>query len=315
MPMPQLKLVTVDYDKVKDAIAKPDQREFNTSFHSLEEAPDLTRPSEAPYAFNRWLPLILSTRSVTSPSVQTITLSRPEARLLLNTAEGSLQTKTVNRMFAEDLEDEIKPLLRGLTVPPEGLFLRLDACSPKDGAHLVPGKIALHTVDEVILRLVTSQRARNALFHSLEDGHVSFDLFFLPFDDRMRIEREYRVYCPPGGQRITGISQYQWHKPWIFANRGGHERTAIAQAILDEATRIHRLVLDDLKDSDPMDKLLLEQGFSFDLFFDEHSKTCELVELNGFGVRSSCGSCLFQWVKDRHQLYRSSDQVEFRVTH
>lgn len=134
-----LKLVTIDYKKVEQALANPAQREFNTSFHSTEEAPGLNRPSEDPYSFKRWLGLILSTRDIALQAVQAITLSRSQARLLLDAAEGSLQTRTVNRMFAEDIDEEIEPLLRKhLVFPPEGLFLRLDACSLKDGAHLVP---------------------------------------------------------------------------------------------------------------------------------------------------------------------------------
>ncbi|OIW29405.1 hypothetical protein CONLIGDRAFT_324718 [Coniochaeta ligniaria NRRL 30616] len=315
MAVTGLKLVRIDYDEVKQATADTSQRVFNTCFHTLEEAPDLIQPSEGPYSFKRWLKLILSTRNVDLSAVQTITLSRPQTRLLLDTADGSLQTWTVNRMFAEDIDEEIKPILRKqLTFPPEGLFLRLDACSPKDGAHLVPGKVAFHTVEEVILRLVTSHRARNSLFNSLKNGHDSFDLFFMPFDARMRSELEYRVFCPPGAKKITAISQYQWHKPWRFAGRDSHSQDRMAQTILDEVARIHRLICEDLHDNDPMDELLIKQGFSFDVFFDEDSETCQLVELNGFGVRSSCGSCLFHWVKDRDQLYGSSNDIEFRVT-
>ncbi|KAJ9138324.1 hypothetical protein NKR19_g7883 [Coniochaeta hoffmannii] len=309
-------LVEVDYDDVKHALEDPNQRQFNTSFHRLDEAPDLTSiPSEAPYSFKRWLPLILSTRNMAPADVQTVTLARPQARLLLETAEGSLQLQTVNRMFADDIDDEIKPLLRKqLTFPPEGLFLRLDACSPKDGAHAVPGRMALHTVEEVILRLVTSRRARNSLFNSLNDGYQTFDLFFMPFDDRMRSDREYRVYCPPGAKKITAISQYQWHKPWRFAHSAPQMQSAMAQAIVDGVTAIHSLILEDLKEKNPRDELLVEQGVSFDVFFDEDSGTCQLVELNVFGVTSGCGSCLFQWVKDRDQLYGSGHNIEFRVT-
>lgn len=219
-------------------------------------------------------------------------------------------------MFAEDINDEIKPLLqKKLVFPLEGLFLRLDACSPKDGAYLVPDKKSLHTIEEVILRLVTSMRARNSLVNSLEDGNDSFDLFFLPFDDRMRSELEYRVFCPPGAKKITCVSQYQWHKPWAFAGRDRHSQDSVATTILNEITRIHSLILEELNENDPMDKLLVDQGFSFDVFFDEDSGTCQLVELNGFGVRSSCGACLFQWVKDRDQLYASGKDtvIEFRV--
>jgi hypothetical protein len=64
---------------------------------------------------------------------------------------------------------------------------------------------------------------------------------------------------------------------------------------------------------DVLDRLMMEQGFSFDLFYDEDSETCELVELNTFGVRSGCGSCLFQWVEDRGVLY-GEEEPEFRVS-
>ncbi|KAH8909197.1 hypothetical protein BR93DRAFT_536731 [Coniochaeta sp. PMI_546] len=315
MAVTRCKLIRIDYNEVKQALAKPIQRDFNTSFHTLEEATDLIEPSEDPYSFKRWLTLILSTRNANLSAVQIITLSRSQTRLLLDAAEGSLQIGRVNRLFAEDIDEEIKPILRQqLFFPPEGLFLRLDACSPKDGAYLVPGKMAFHNVDEIILRLVTSRRARNSLLNDLKDGSETFNLFFLPFNDRMHSELEYRVFCPPGANTITGISQYQWHKPWRFAGRGYDSQGTVAHTILDEVTKIHRLILEDLNDNDPMDKLLIDQGFSFDVFFDEDSQTCQLVELNGFGVRSSCGSCLFQWVRDRNQLYGSSNDIEFRVT-
>jgi hypothetical protein len=60
------------------------------------------------------------------------------------------------------------------------------------------------------------------------------------------------------------------------------------------------------------DRLMREQGFSFDLFYDEGTERCELVELNTFGVRSACGSCLFQWVEDRKVMY-GEEEAEFRV--
>lgn len=65
--------------------------------------------------------------------------------------------------------------------------------------------------------------------------------------------------------------------------------------------------------NDAEDRLMMEQGFSFDLFYDEDTEKCSLVELNTFGVRSACGSCLFQWVDDREVLY-GGEEAEFRVS-
>jgi hypothetical protein len=67
---------------------------------------------------------------------------------------------------------------------------------------------------------------------------------------------------------------------------------------VEGAARVRGMILDEVRRSERAeDKLLLEQGFSFDLFYDEETGRCELVELNTFGVRSACGSCLFQWVR------------------
>jgi hypothetical protein len=83
---------------------------------------------------------------------------------------------------------------------------------------------------------------------------------------------------------------------------------------MEGAEGLRRLILEEVTESERVeDKLLLEQGFSFDLFYEEETGRCELVELNTFGVRSACGSCLFQWVDDRKVLY-GEKEAEFRVS-
>ena len=332
-----MKLVKIDFTTVSSALDNRKQTggpiPFNTSFHSIAEAPDLVRPNDSPYSFKSWLPLILRTRqqpiTITAeagqcPPVQTIRLTLTQTRLLLAAIEASILLQQVNRTFREDLEDEIVPLLKSsLVFPPQGLFLRLDACSPKDGA----GPLALRRVEDVLLKVVTSVRVRNALVHHVDDpegdrrvdgdgaGISGLEMFFLPFDERMAGDREYRVFCRPGDGRVTGISQYRWYRPWRFAGLGEEEQERVAKRIVEEAEEVRGMVLDEVRhaaEEDPLMRLLLEQGFSFDLFFDEDHDTCSLVELNTFGVRSACGSCLFQWVRDRRVLY-GSDEAEFRV--
>ncbi len=288
--------------------------EFNTSFHTQEEAPDLDFPAGTPYSYERWLPLILQSRGLPPSAVQKVTFTPAQARLLLEACKGSIPTGRVNLMLAEDLESEIAPVLSQLHFPPEGLFVRLDACSPKDGTHSIPGEASLHSVDEVILRVVTSGRCRSAINGCLSLGKP-VELFFLPFDGRMASEKEYRVFCRTNDCRITGISQYKWHKPWLYADRPETEQNAIIAQICYEAMKLRQKILAELGDSED-DQLVLKQGMSFDLLFVEERQTVELVELNSFGVRSPCGSCLFQWVKDRRQLYDEGDRdtLEFRYS-
>jgi len=131
----------------------------------------------------------------------------------------------------------------------------------------------------------------------------------------MHSDREYRVFCSPGGQIITGVSQYKWHTPWRMASlQHPDEFEGTARRILRRTESLHRQILEELRPDDELDRLMLSQGYTFDVFFDEEDSACQLVELNSFGVRSACGSCLFQWVRDRPQLYGVEQELEFRVT-
>ncbi|EQB53894.1 hypothetical protein CGLO_06339 [Colletotrichum gloeosporioides Cg-14] len=306
----------IDFSAVQADIDTGKPANFNTCFHSEDEAPDKGRTSNEPYSYERWLPLILASRNLSSDVVQKVSFTQSQARLLHDACSASIQVKRVNLTMAEDLNDEIAAALSTLRFPPEGLFVRLDACSPKDGAHKVPGKMSLHSVEEIILRLVTSGRCRAALEDCL-DSMKTVELFFLPFDPRMASEREYRVFCRTGDCSITGISQYRWHKPWRFATSPEGEQNAIIHRICQQAEHIRRQILADVKSKDENDRMLMAQGMSFDLLYDEDTRRVELVELNPFGIRSPCGSCLFQWIRDREVLYDENEKetVEFRVSY
>ena len=323
----EVNFVKISYAAVKhdiDTNSRP--KHFNTAFHTADEAPGFERPSEAPYSLKRWLPVILKSRNLSSSALQVVRLTTPQTRLLIQACDASIPKGSINLVLAEDVEDAIEPAFSGLAFPSEGLFMRLGACSPKDGAQPAPGQSAVRSAKDAVLRLVTSLRCRNALVNALEsieegsDGEVhgaGTEIYFLPFNQRMRSDREYRVFCPPGGVAIMGISQYCWHKKWLFSNRSDEEKEQAMERIVAGARELHKAICADVDSGRQMDDLLLKQGFSFDVFYDEEHGTCELVELNVFGIRSGCGSCLFQWVDDRAQLYGQGSPgrgLEFRVT-
>ncbi|KAI0444157.1 hypothetical protein F4803DRAFT_512215 [Xylaria telfairii] len=295
---------------------------FNTSFHSEHEAPDLpTRPSQKPYSFKRWLPLILRLRGLASSDLQIVTFSLAQARLLLRVADASIPCSSINRIYREEIDEEIMPAFESLTFPPEGLFMRLDACSAKDGVQKIPGNSALRSVEAILLLLLTSLRARNALFDAVEENAKVVELFFTPWDGHMRTEREYRVFCPPfrpaDSLRVSAISQYRWHKQWLFYLASDEVRKKAVEKIVEGVDGIRKQIAAELDPEDEMDDLLMRQGLAFDVFFDEERDLLQLVELNVFGVRSACGSCLFQWIKDRKTLegHGEPEDVEFRVTY
>ncbi|KAI0450515.1 hypothetical protein F5B21DRAFT_517432 [Xylaria acuta] len=292
---------------------------FNTSFHTEREAPDLpTRPFEKPYSFKRWLPLILRSRGLAASDAQVVTCSHAQARLLLRVAEASIPSNSINRIYREEIDEEIVPAFASLTFPPEGLFMRLDACSAKDGVQKIPGNPALHSVDGILLLLLTSYRARNALLNAIEEDAEVFELFFIPWNGHMRSEREYRVFCPPfrpaDSLRISAISQYRWHRQWLFYLAAENLRKQAVEKVVDGIDEIRKQIAAELDAEDEMDDLLMRQGLTFDVFFDEERDLVQLVELNAFGVRSACGSCLFQWIRDRKTLegHGEPEGVEFR---
>lgn len=323
----EINFVKIPYTAVKhDTDTNTRPKHFNTAFHTAEEAPGFERPSEAPFSFKRWLPVIFASRNLASSALQAVRLTVSQTRLLVQACDASIPKGSLNLLLAEDVEDVIEPAFSGLVFPAEGLFMRLDACSPKDGAQAVPGQVAIRGIKEAVLRLSTSLRCRNALVKTLEsiDGEsdggsdgAAAEIFFLPFNSRMMSKREYRVFCPPGGQAITGISQYRWHKEWMFSDRSHEEQEQVVERIIAGARELHKAICADVDSRRRVDDLLLKQGFSFDVFYDEVHDTCGLVELNVFGIRSGCGSCLFQWVDDRAQLYGEGSRdrrLEFRVT-
>lgn len=57
-------------------------------------------------------------------------------------------------------------------------------------------------------------------------------------------------------------------------------------------------------------------GFSFDIVVKgicPAGGNVEVVEINPFGARSGCGSCLFHWERDGSVLYGGKEGVEVRI--
>jgi hypothetical protein len=288
----------------------------NSNFHSEEEAKHLTIPTEGPTSFGHWLPLIAASQAIPSNLIQTITLTASQGRLLIAASQSSLHTREPNRMLEEELTSDIGPALKTLVFPPEGLFLRLDACSPKDG---VDGRKPLRDLKQILLRLTTSHRAMNAIIRLL-DMDTPITLYFLPFNIEMNTALEYRVFCPPSSAEVAAISQYKWHTQSIFHDRSDDEIVQIAKTVMEEVRRIHANIM-GCPLEERVAKLLRSQGFTFDVMFREKTQSCALIELNTFGSRSGCGSCLFHWLRDEDVLYgrrpkneNGKVEVEFRIS-
>jgi len=337
----KLRLVKISSAHVNQSI-DANSKDYNTGFHSEIEAPHLEEPEESPTDLCHWLPLIARTRGIPISSIPVISLSRQQGALIVAAAKSSIHTRQPNRVFDEELQDDVVPMFKSLTYLPGGYFLRLDRCSAKDG---VGGIQPIRCVEDIIIRLVTSLRAHNAIEEILNcggtssgkpstakdtdnDGSVTnlISLYFLPHNPHMRSSREYRVFCPPPFCQVSAISQYKWHMPSFFASRSNEELLVIVGRILDGVQGIRQAILDTNPDMSHS-ILMRKQGFTFDVMYNEDTGKCGLIELNSFGTRSGCGSCLFQWLTDENILYgrgnmngdgsmngNSVVEVEFRIS-
>ncbi|CAI4212034.1 unnamed protein product [Parascedosporium putredinis] len=236
------------------------------------------------------------------------------ARLLANVSAASINTRTINRAYAEDLEDEIGPALASSSTRPKGCSCASAPARPRTGCG-APAGPSPSTATRTSSCNSQPRRAWITVTNYLNKNPQSpLPLFFLPFDSRIKTEMEYRVFCAPESLRVCAVSQYEWHKPWRFSTRSETGMQTAAGTILEGIDQIRAQIVAELKapGTDEADDLLRRQGMTFDVWYDDEAGKVKLVELNTYGVRSACGSCLFHWVNDRETMYDASE-VEFRV--
>lgn len=187
-------------------------------------------------------------------------------------------------------------------------FPRLDTSSLKDA---LGGSGPVKDVKDLWSRLATPARGSagiEAMMKCYADRPVY--LYLLKWDDKMRTDLEYRVFCAPESTRISAISQYKWHTRWYHAGKSFQEQNEISQRVFENAKMIHRQIM--LHPA--MTEHLKNRGFVFDVVEDPTDENAtRFIELNDFGATTGCGSCLFHWLKDAKLLYGLEDAVECRV--
>lgn len=288
-----------------------EQQEYNTHFHTLEEistvlpqfnhiAPSATQPF---LPFKPWLGLIKSSQGLSDLDIHEIQLPKPFMSHVLAASQVALIRGYVSDCHAEGLAElfprrttrgnVIETLLREASY-----FARLDTCSLKDA---VIGTGFVQDSEDLWTRLATSIRGANgirAMCDNFPDQPVS--LFLIKWDDKMRTDLEYRVFCAPGSGGVAAISQYKWHAPWYHAGEGIDRQKEVAKRVFEGAKALHRQIMTH----EAMTEDLRRRGFVFDIIDDpDDGHSIKLVELNDFGAMTGCGSCLFHWLRDAKSLY------------
>lgn len=279
-------------------------KDFNTCLHRPEELPlsqgevnqHLHYDLSLSY-FGQHYDLILNSRGLSGTEVYVGWLPRAAITAIL---EVSNLAVICQRIPEDDLEDNLAIMERHKTFPsrenPEGWFARLDLVSLKDASNQ-----PLMSARDLAYALAMSTRAHPSLKN---EGQNGAKIYFLPWDNTMTSKREFRVFCPPSPDmpKITAISQYAWHSPFLFSE--GETPESICSTVMAESQRI----LDEIKNSKGFNLALHQQGFTFDIRLRPDGRM-ELIELNAFGALTGCGSCLFHWIRDFQQLYYGTSIV------
>ena len=93
----------------------------------------------------------------------------------------------------------------------------------------------------------------------LRQASIPIHMYLFPWDDTVRTELEYRVYCPPSTGKIAAISQYKWHAPWHHSDTK-QDFEGIAKRLFVSCEKLHRKIV-----SHPsMTDFLKSRGFVFD---------------------------------------------------
>ena len=253
-PVP-VNLTIIPYSKVEAAIAQEkenlcDQREYNTTFHTREEIskvlPHMQHfgPDEQPWILlSPWLDLIMSSRGLQETNVHRILLSGSFLVQLIHASQVGLHMGRLSKDEAEDLQDAFpKTTTRGESIEDliqqNKFFVRLDACSLKD-AWIGEGPV--ENVSDLWTRLATSARGMSGI-RDLRQASIPIHMYLFPWDDTVRTELEYRVYCPPSTGKIVAISQYKWHAPWHHSDTK-QDFEGIAKRLFVSCEKLHRKIV------------------------------------------------------------------------
>ena len=221
----------------------------------------------------------------------------------------------MGRILGDDGEDLAEAFPRLTTggktledlIKTKRFFVRLDTCSLKDA---IIGKGPIQNVQDLWMRLATSARGMRGIRDlRLHDPSTPIYMYLFPWNDDMRTELAYRVYCAPPTGKIAAISQYTWYAPWYHASAAKHDQEAIANRLLQSCQAQHQ----EIMGHPAMTEVLRNRGFVFDVYEDPSNQDVRLIELNSFGAISGCGACLFHWIQDARVMYGVSEGVEVRV--
>lgn len=212
-----------------------------------------------------------------------------DCKVILEAGKSGVITQRLPLMY----EDDIMEVTSKIHLPYVKCFARMERCSLKDGCL---GAGPFFTSKDIVSGLCTSFRCYKQFLKNREKER----LFILPWNDMIQERDEFRVFVCD--KRITAISQYNIHEDYGLKDK--------------HLFKLANIIIDLVKCKVINTISTLPPSFSVDVFISDIDNLSNnlIIEVNSFGKELAAGSCLFNWTKDREQLYgKNSDIIEFRV--
>eukprot|EP01124_Arcella_intermedia_P011001 TRINITY_DN17503_c0_g1_i1.p1 TRINITY_DN17503_c0_g1~~TRINITY_DN17503_c0_g1_i1.p1 ORF type:complete len:440 (-),score=92.11 TRINITY_DN17503_c0_g1_i1:51-1370(-) len=267
------------------------------------------------YNLEQWYPLLTQS----SPDAP---LTAPTAFLELTDADLKIVSALSKNNLAANLgmdyrltnaelegQQELIEKIEAVMDPAKTYFCRLSTRSPKDGVSVsaedkklaiterLKKKLSLLAVSnaEQVVNLITrSQRVFSDIqfyFQYRVPGSTSGKLYLILRDFLADLPIDHEFRCFVHNRKLTAISQYQCY--------------CVFPALADEA-HVRKCRESMIECFEKVKNVFAMDSYIIDLVvFPDYS--CQVIELNPFGIDMAGGSGLFNWVKDYDLLYGKLD--------
>ena len=229
-----------------------------------------------------------------------MTITAKQQRMYFKPArEIAMQGVRAKRLLREEAEELAKELVQrqsptkesspnSLLPPPQGWFVRTNACSPKDSQD--DGGAGPHySLVDALLALMASERVHV----TMKTYDVDVHFYLVPYDCNMTVDRELRVFV--NRNKVTAISQYDvFNVSSVFSPMDDETLASLAQSI---ETYHHDKILPIW---DGIESYVMDVEFIPDK---DESSRIRLIELNSFGAEMASASALFHWIRDSKELH------------
>lgn len=185
---------------------------------------------------------------------------------------------------------------------PEGAFVRLEFCSPRDSTLITFPIKSIHEVKDCI---ESSSRAQGfiqeVVIKQLGLSARLIDVYLIPWNKFIPENKKYEFRTFVFNGKITAISSY--YTSSIFENTFDVDNMyKKCMELFNDFSKKYSISSIDKKKPN---------NYGLDMFL-MTGHEC-IIEVNPFGIDACMGSALFNWEKDYDQLYGKNKEIEIRM--